>query len=85
MPIMAIRRPLEYSAVAIRDHHDVGNTANMRAALALLAVFADRLGRYEPATTRIRLQSPHRNVGSRDQHRDHPSTRCVGLPMRAKR
>jgi predicted ATPase/class 3 adenylate cyclase len=42
---------LEYSAVAIRNYHDLGNTANMRSALAVLAVLFDRLGRYEPATT----------------------------------
>jgi hypothetical protein len=42
---------LEYSAVAIRNYHDVGNTATMRATLAALAGCLDRLGRYEPATT----------------------------------
>ena len=42
---------LEYSAVAIRNYHDVGNTATMRANLAVLAACLDRLGRYEPATT----------------------------------
>ena len=42
---------LEYSAVAIRNYHDVGNTAPMRANLAALAACLDRLGRYEPATT----------------------------------
>ena len=42
---------LEYSAVAIRNYHDVGNTATMRANLAALAACLDRLGRYEPATT----------------------------------
>ena len=42
---------LEYSAVAIRNYHDVGNTATMRAYLAALAACLDRLGRYEPATT----------------------------------
>jgi hypothetical protein len=36
--------------VAIRNYHDVGNTATMRANLASLAVCLDRLGRYEPAT-----------------------------------
>ena len=42
---------LEYSAVAIRNYHDVGNTATMRANLAALAACLDRLGRYEPAAT----------------------------------
>ena len=40
---------LEYSAVAIRNFHDSGFTANMRSALATLAVCTDRLGCYEPA------------------------------------
>ena len=42
---------LEYSTVAIRNHHDSGSTLNMRAALAVLAACLDRLGRYEPAAT----------------------------------
>ena len=42
---------LEYFAVAIRNYHDVGNTATMRANLAALAACLDRLGRYEPAAT----------------------------------
>ena len=42
---------LEYSAVAIRNYHDSGNTAKMRTPLAVLAAFLDRLGRYEPAAT----------------------------------
>ena len=42
---------LEYSAVAIRNYHDAGNTANMRAVLAALAAFLDRLGCHEPAAT----------------------------------
>ena len=42
---------LEYSAVAIRDYHDAGNTANMRAVLAALAACLDRLGRHEAAAT----------------------------------
>jgi len=42
---------LEYSAVAIRNYHDVGNTAVMRSALASLAVCLDRLGCHEPAAT----------------------------------
>ena len=42
---------LEYSAVAIRNYHDAGNTANMRASLAALAACLDRLGRHEAAAT----------------------------------
>ncbi|WP_372452959.1 ATP-binding protein [Mycolicibacterium xanthum] len=42
---------LEYSAVAIGNYHDAGNTANMRAALASLAICLDQLGCYEPAAT----------------------------------
>ena len=42
---------LEYSAVAIRNYHDAGNTANMRASLAALAVCLDRLGRHDAAAT----------------------------------
>jgi predicted ATPase len=42
---------LEYSAVAIRNYHDAGSTANMRAVLAALAAYLDRLGCYEPAAT----------------------------------
>jgi predicted ATPase len=42
---------LEYSAVAIRNFHDSGFTANMRASLAALAACLDRLGCYEPAAT----------------------------------
>jgi predicted ATPase len=42
---------LEYSALAIRNYHDAGSTANMRAVLAALAACLDRLGRYEPAAT----------------------------------
>jgi hypothetical protein len=42
---------LDYSAVAIGNYHDAGNTANMRAALAALAVCLDRLGCYDPAAT----------------------------------
>jgi hypothetical protein len=37
--------------VAIRNHHDSGNTLNTRASLAVLAACLDRLGRYEPAAT----------------------------------
>ena len=35
---------LEYSAVAIGNYHDAGNTVNMRASLAALAACMDRLG-----------------------------------------
>jgi hypothetical protein len=42
---------LEYSAVAFRNYHDAGDTANMRTPLAVLAALFDRLGRYEPAAT----------------------------------
>ena len=42
---------LEYSAVAIRNLHDAGFTANMRASLATLAACLDRLGCQEPAAT----------------------------------
>ena len=42
---------LEYSAVAIRNYHDAGGTANMRAVLAALAASLDQLGCYEPAAT----------------------------------
>ena len=37
--------------MAIRNYHDSGFTANMRSALATLAVCLDRLGCYEPAAT----------------------------------
>jgi hypothetical protein len=42
---------LEYSPVAIRNHHDAGNTANMRAALAVLVILFHRLARHESAAT----------------------------------
>ena len=73
---------LEYFAVAIRNYHDSGNTANMRSALAALAAFLDRLGRYEAGGhhRRFRRQPPHRSVGSRDQHRDRPPPRCPRRP-----
>jgi hypothetical protein len=41
----------EYLAVTIRNHHDAVNTTMFRGALAVLATFFDRLGRYEPAAT----------------------------------
>ena len=42
---------LEYSAVAIRHLRPSGNSTTIRGPLAILAVFLDRLGRYEPAAT----------------------------------
>jgi hypothetical protein len=42
---------LGYFPVAIRNLHDSGNTANMRASLTALAACLDRLGRSEPAAT----------------------------------
>jgi predicted ATPase/class 3 adenylate cyclase len=41
----------EYLAVAIRDYHDAGNTANVLVPLAVLAALFDRLGRSQPAAT----------------------------------
>ena len=72
---------LEYSAVAISNFHDVGNTTNMRAALAVLAACLDRLGCHEPAATIAgSVQSPHRSVGPRAQHRDRPPPRSFRRP-----
>jgi len=42
---------LDYLTVAIRNHHESGNTGMMHNPLAILAAFLDRLGRYEPAAT----------------------------------
>jgi hypothetical protein len=42
---------LDYFAVVIHNHHESGNTYMISAPLALLAVFLDRLGRYESAAT----------------------------------
>jgi tetratricopeptide (TPR) repeat protein len=42
---------LEYVTTAIRLFHDAGAVNTMRNALAALAAFLDRLGRYEPAAT----------------------------------
>jgi hypothetical protein len=36
-------------SLAIRNHHDSGNVAIIRTALAVLAAFLDRLGRWEAA------------------------------------
>ena len=41
----------DHLALAIRNYHDSGNTANVRSPLAVLAALFDRLGRYEPAAT----------------------------------
>jgi predicted ATPase/class 3 adenylate cyclase len=41
----------DYMTLAIRHHHDSGSTGLIRGALAALAAFLDRLGRYEPAAT----------------------------------
>ena len=41
----------DHLTLALRHFHDSGNTANMRAPLAVLAVLLDRLGRTEPAAT----------------------------------
>ena len=73
---------LEYSAVAIRNYHDAGNTANMRASLAALAVCLDRLGRHEAAATiaGFAFNPIDRRVGRRTHHRDRPPTRCPRRP-----
>ena len=42
---------LDYLAVAIRNNHESGNIGMLHNPLAILAVFLDRLGRYEPAAT----------------------------------
>jgi hypothetical protein len=42
---------LDNARLAIRNHHDSGNTVNVRTDLALVAELFDRLGRYEPAAT----------------------------------
>ena len=41
----------DYLTLAIRNHHDSGNTTTIRAPLAVLAALFDRLGRHEPAAT----------------------------------
>ena len=73
---------LDYFTLAIRNYHDSGNTTMIRSPLAVLAALFDRLGRYEPAATiaGFAVQSPHRGVRSRDQHRDRPPTRCPRRP-----
>ncbi len=42
---------LDHITLAIRNCYDSGNVAVIRSALATLAVFLDRLGRFEPAAT----------------------------------
>jgi tetratricopeptide (TPR) repeat protein len=42
---------LDYLSLAIRNYHDSGNPTQMHPTLAILAVFLDRLGRYESAAT----------------------------------
>jgi hypothetical protein len=42
---------LEYTALAIRNYHNSGNTAVIRVPMAWLAVFLDRLGCCEAAAT----------------------------------
>jgi predicted ATPase len=42
---------LDCFTVAIRNYHDSGNTTMIRSPLAVLAVFFDRLGRYDAAAT----------------------------------
>jgi hypothetical protein len=42
---------LDYTALAIRNHHDSGNTIQVRATLAVLAGLFDHLGRHEAAAT----------------------------------
>jgi predicted ATPase len=42
---------LEHATLAIRNHQDSGNVAVIRSPLINLAVFLDRLGRFDPAAT----------------------------------
>jgi len=42
---------LDHVTLVIRNFHNAGNTTTIRNPLAVLAVFFDRLGRYEPAAT----------------------------------
>ena len=41
----------DHLTLAIRGFHNAGNTTTIRAALAVLAILFDRVGRYEPAAT----------------------------------
>ena len=42
---------LDHISLAIRNFYESGNVAHIRSALAILAVFLDRLGHLEPAAT----------------------------------
>jgi hypothetical protein len=42
---------LDYLTLAIRNLHNSGNTTTIPGTLAILAIFLDRLGRYEAAAT----------------------------------
>ena len=72
----------EYLAVAIRNYHDAGNTANVLVPLAVLAALFDRLGRSRTGGhhRRFRAQSPLGGGGPRNQHRDHPPARSPRRP-----
>ena len=41
----------DHLTLAIRNHHDSGDTTTIRIPLAILAALFDRLGRYQPAAT----------------------------------
>ncbi len=68
---------LDHITLAIRNFYDSGNVAYIRSALAILAVFLYRFGRYEPAATIAGFASQaHRNGGNpRDHRRDQPHPR----------
>ena len=51
----------DYLTQALRNYHDSGNTVQMRAGVAILAVLLDRLGRYESAAT-IAGVAPHNRM-----------------------
>jgi len=42
---------LEHLTLAIRNYLDSGNTTSIRSPLAILAIFLDRFGHFEPAAT----------------------------------
>ena len=73
---------LEYSAVAIRNYLNSGNTTSISSPLALLAAFLDRLRRYEPAATIMGYAfSPFAAAWTpEDHHRDRPPPRCPRRP-----
>ena len=73
---------LDYVTLAIRNFHDSGNTTMMRVALAVLAAFFDRLGRYEPAATIAGFAFSPLTAARlpRVQHRDRPPARCPRRP-----